>query len=851
MNRTHNPTVIRILTCATLVLLILVMVANSGPVLGIPLPEQTPRVPIAVEPTSWEPEPFAPVGHTVSPVLPIVYYLSVKDYIHLTASGEVYLAGSDGLYHSEPYRGLWRSLQAPGSVLSLSPNFISDKTAFMDGTTPSGDFVLYRTTDAGQNWQINTHTGGIVYNITFSRTFAWDRTIFVASGWVSLMRSENGGDSWVRLNSPWPNTAVLKVLLSPYYAVDHKVIVQLSNHSVWLSADKGSSWVQIDQGLGSIYGNTISSLDCVALGNQEIGLFVATKFGLIFTFDDGASWYLLSETNFSKIVAAPDFASSLAIFGIDANFQLLHSRNLGQTWSNKLPNKYVLDVTPSPNYLNDHTIYARDRSTMWTSRDEGISWSEFSSNPFFFNQLDNVTKALEFTLSPNFENDGVIFLAPSNSQLYPYIFRSQDAGETWRPIIMPEAKYRWEIAFSPAFVSDRVVFAIGGNRLYRSRDGGITWTRDSGTLPGEEDLAFRVSPNYPHDRTFFVADPHSYANSLYRSTDDGATWSVLGAGQLSNVLDIDLSPAYPADPTIFVSLASTYPYPVFKSSDNGVTWSPVNLPFGEYRISLSPTFDQDNTAFAIGTYTSSRVYRSTDRGETWSELSSVQSSFKELHFSPRYAKDFTVGLLTTNGEAYLSEDAGEHFYQIAKVYSGTYGHTPSMALSYRNGFLAPMVSNHETVQLYRWPRLLEAFSPAFVFQTGNTESLTQTMVIRTSEPLTIPWHISAPSVPWLTVTNLTGTLPNTAQLIVDPTTFTNTVHTALTLDVYWSLRQKTTVNIPVTAFYRQGVSYLPMIQRHFQNLGIQSLTQHTDFSALHGKNLPLIHDFAQLWGKVP
>lgn len=831
-----------------LMLLILFMVTNSGLVLGITPPEQTSRVPIVAESTSWEPEPFAPVGYTVSPVLPIVYYLSVKDYIHPTASGEVYLTGSGGLYHSEPYRGLWRSLQAPGSVLGLSPNFISDKTAFMDGTSPSGDFVLYRTTDAGQNWQLNTYTGGSVYSIAFSPTFAWDRTIFVASGGARFIRSENGGDSWDSLNSPRPNTAILKVLLSPYYAMDHKVIVRLSDHSVWLSADKGSSWVRIDQGLGNAYGNTISDLDCVALGNQEIGLFVATKFGLIFTFDDGVSWYLLAEINFSKIVAAPDFASSLAVFGIDANYQLLHSRNLGQTWSTKLSDKDVLDVAASSNYLNDHTVYARDRSTMWISRDGGISWSEFSGNPFYFNQLDYVTKALEFTLSPNFEIDGVAFLAPYNSQPYPYLFRSQDAGETWRLITMPEAKYRWEVAFSPAFVSDRVVFAIGGNRLYRSQDGGITWTMDNRTLPSEEVLAFRVSPNYPHDRTFFIADPYSYTGSLYRSTDDGATWSVLGAGQLTGVLDIDLSPAYPADPTIFVTLASAS---IYQSRDNGVTWLPVRLPFGEYRISLSPTFDEDNTVFAIGTYTSSRVYRSTDRGETWSEMGSIWSSFEELHFSPRYVEDHTVGLLTTTGETYLSEDAGEHFYQIAKVNSGTYGRTPSMALSYRNNVLAPMVSNHETVQLYRWPRLLEAFSPAFVFQTGNTESLTQTMVIRTSEPLTIPWHISAPSVSWLTVTNMTGTLPNTAQLIVDPTTFTDTVHTALSLDVYWSLRQKTTVNIPVAAFYRQGVSYLPMVQRHFQNLGVQSLTKHADFSLLHGKNLLPIHDFAQLWGKAP
>jgi hypothetical protein len=97
--------------------------------------------------------------------------------------------------------------------------------------------------------------------------------------------------------------------------------------------------------------------------------------------------------------------------------------------------------------------------------------------------------------------------------------RSDDCGETWRAVGLPGRSVR-ALAIHP--VEPAILYAgtddRGQNALFRSVDGGATWSESVGTGYGGI-TAVVIDPNAPET---------VYATSeigLLRSTDGGATWS--------------------------------------------------------------------------------------------------------------------------------------------------------------------------------------------------------------------------------------------------------------------------------------------------------------------------------------
>ncbi len=110
-----------------------------------------------------------------------------------------------------------------------------------------------------------------------------------------------------------------------------------------------------------------------------------------------------------------------------------------------------------------------------------------------------------------------------------------------------------------------------------------------------------------------AADPGSpdvvygaFGPTLYRSNDGGRTWSLRRS--FSEIRAVMVHPASPA--TIYV--AADY---LFKSTDAGDTWSATSI---RYADSLAGSPTDASTVFAGGW---SRIYKTTDAGATWSSVS--------------------------------------------------------------------------------------------------------------------------------------------------------------------------------------------------------------------------------------
>jgi photosystem II stability/assembly factor-like uncharacterized protein len=180
------------------------------------------------------------------------------------------------------------------------------------------------------------------------------------------------------------------------------------------------------------------------------------------------------------------------------------------------------------------------------------------------------------------------------------IHRSTDGGKSWRKVTgLPSGNLgKIGIAVSPKdpdVVYATVEAAEGGNGIFRSQDGGITWTRRS---------PYSAQPMY---YGILVADPHSvdrvYAMdvSTQVSEDGGATWR--GVGEKSKHVD---NHALWIDPTNPDHLLNGNDGGLYQSWDRGENWIFFpNLPIAQmYDVDVDQSSPfrvcggtQDNNSF--------------------------------------------------------------------------------------------------------------------------------------------------------------------------------------------------------------------------------------------------------------
>ncbi len=154
-----------------------------------------------------------------------------------------------------------------------------------------------------------------------------------------------------------------------------------------------------------------------------------------------------------------------------------------------------------------------------------------------------------------------------------------------------------------------------GDGLFRSPDGGATWTKVAGTgAVGSYIARVVIHPSTPG--TMFVASDRG----VVRSLDGGANWAVtLGVNFCTDLVQ------NPANPNILY--AAMLQTGIYRSIDGGANWSPLagGLPVsGFFRINLaiSPSqpqvllagFDNSSNYHLLG------LYRSSNGGDKWTLL---------------------------------------------------------------------------------------------------------------------------------------------------------------------------------------------------------------------------------------
>jgi photosystem II stability/assembly factor-like uncharacterized protein len=144
----------------------------------------------------------------------------------------------------------------------------------------------------------------------------------------------------------------------------------------------------------------------------------------------------------------------------------------------------------------------------------------------------------------------------------PACTKATDGGETWRAIGLPGQRIL-TLAVDPT-TPTTLYAGVREGGVQRSDDGGATW-RAVG-LPGRSVLALAIHPIEP--ATLFAGTNDNGDNALFRSTDGGATWSESVRTGYGGITAVVIDPNAPE--TVY---AANENGKILRSTDGGATWS--------------------------------------------------------------------------------------------------------------------------------------------------------------------------------------------------------------------------------------------------------------------------------------
>ncbi len=227
------------------------------------------------------------------------------------------------------------------------------------------------------------------------------------------------------------------------------------------------------------------------------------------------------------------------------------------------------------------------------------------------------------------------------------VWETRDAGRTWRPIF--DAVGVGSIGALAVAPSDPKTLYVGtgesdmrsdiaqGSGMFRSRDGGKTWTA-IGLKDSQQIARILIDPREPR-RVLVAALGHPYGpnpeRGVFLSTDGGETWTkTLFKDADTGAIDLAFKPGDPS--VVYAGLWQTRRPPwnvyppssgpgggLYKSTDGGATWTPVTgsgLPAATGRIGIAVSPAAPARVYVlIDAKVGGGLYRSDDDGASFTQ----------------------------------------------------------------------------------------------------------------------------------------------------------------------------------------------------------------------------------------
>lgn len=507
--------------------------------------------------------------------------IPTKDFLNAVAFPTVttgYIVANGGKIFKTTDRGLsWTALTSPTTSTLNNLWFFDANTGIIVGDALGGSATIYKTTDGGASW--TSLAAGFPIQTKHIRAIAFaNQYVGYASGSAGLVaKTLDGGATWINISLTATNPAPVNgtLFLSQNYpglgVVDEQNVVISAQNNTYVikSSDGGATWViKIAQSGAPL--NITGSVQMLNIAVKEDRAVICMGSSLVgVSYDKGNTWSVRrvfptsshkTGLQFAAVTFTPDNGVKLAgLYGLVAD-----------------------SVSGVPGW---DTSYYKN-----------------------INYHSTVQKQL-FAIS-HLDKNNIL-----TSGGFGHIYRSNDGGATWVNRTIPE--------FTPPYVpvqvndikyvaTDAAYMACSNGYVYRSFDGADTWPDPYAFYTSRSNTAL----DFIDKNTGWVCGATGAAGSgaVYRTTNGGTSWTIqsstfTGATRLFGIDFIDNMKGW---------VVGT-PQKIFKTTDGGINWTEQTAPATVTGNLLSVCFVNADTGFACGG--AGKVIRTTNGGTTWTDVS--------------------------------------------------------------------------------------------------------------------------------------------------------------------------------------------------------------------------------------
>jgi len=273
------------------------------------------------------------------------------------------------------------------------------------------------------------------------------------------------------------------------------------------------------------------------------------------------------------------------------------------------------------------------------------------------------------------------------------VWKTYNAGVTWSPIFDDQPSYSIGCVTIDPTNSNTIWIGTGenlggrhfgyGDGVYKSEDGGKSW-KNMGLKKSEHISEVLIHPNDP--KTIWVASQGPMWSSggqrgIYKSTNGGKTWSlVLKSNKWTGATELKIDPRNPdrlyavlwqRHRTVAAYMGGGPGTGIYRSEDGGKNWKKLTsgLPSSNMgKIGFDISYHTPDVVYAAIELDRRKggVYKSTDRGETWTKQSDAVAGgtgphyYQELYTSPHHFDK----LFLMNNYMLVSDDGGKNFERM-------------------------------------------------------------------------------------------------------------------------------------------------------------------------------------------
>lgn len=369
----------------------------------------------------------------------------------------------------------------------------------------------------------------------------------------------------------------------------------ISGYKLYRSTDTGNSWTFLKSGLGDVYVNPVSSevLAITQASDGHTDLMASSDMGNTFSLRYAG---LLEKDIFRLRI---DSTNASLIFGLDPDSHIFYSVDDGKSWTASALPFQVGDPFPCGEY------------TCTITQVEPL---DLFAPPF---QPGTVYAIVDLALDDYFLTGGILLVSRDSGQSFQTVSQSTDDS--------------WEKFFLDPLYPNRA-FASTYNGLWE-----LTSTSGWQVLGDFGDIDSLIStPGNPNE---FLA---LSVSRMYRSTDGGKTWSRVASLELNG----ELISIYRANSGILAATrAGVYVW------TPGGGWTPSNAGLGPARVT-AVSYDPIHSNL-LAAVDDTILDQSSDGGKTWTYRKQGQSHYwiDSVFMDPQNP----LHLLINNGNGLVSE----------------------------------------------------------------------------------------------------------------------------------------------------------------------------------------------------